>query len=77
MDDKDKKAKNNRGWAKAALIKISNFINADKQLFKKHDLINKLQKIESIYLHFDKTDAELPPEISEMGNFEKNITKPK
>ena len=45
MEDKDKIAKNNRGTAKSALTRISNFINDHKQLFKKHDFMNKLQKI--------------------------------
>ena len=42
MEDKEKVTRNNRDRAKAAFTKVSNFINDDKQLIKKHDLMNKL-----------------------------------
>jgi hypothetical protein len=63
-------AKNLRGRAKAALTRIYTFICNENQTFQKHDLLNKLQKIESIYSDFDKADSELPIEMSDMEEFE-------
>ena len=73
MEDKDKIAKNNRGRVKAALIRISNFINKDKQLIEIYDLINKFQESESIYVNFGKADADFRLENSETVDFEKKI----
>ena len=78
QDDLEKVAKNFRGRVKSALTLISNFINNEKQIFDKHDLMNKIQKINTIYNNFDQTDADLPPESLKMKEFgKKKITKPK
>ena len=42
-----------RGRAKSVLIRISKFINNERQIFDKHDLMNKIQEIETICKDFD------------------------
>ncbi|GFX42830.1 hypothetical protein TNCV_5071941 [Trichonephila clavipes] len=66
-----------RGRAKAALTRIINFIDKNDQTFDKNDIRNKLEKLELTYTEFDKADAALPIESSEMEEFKQNITKPK
>ena len=53
QDDLEKAAKNLRGRAKSALTRISNFVNNERQIFDKHNLTNRIQKIENIYNNFD------------------------
>ncbi|GFV45763.1 integrase catalytic domain-containing protein [Trichonephila clavipes] len=59
-----------RGRAKAALTRIINFIDKNDQTFDKNDIRNKLEKLELTYTEFDKADAALPIESSEMEEFE-------
>ncbi|GFW87887.1 DUF1758 domain-containing protein [Trichonephila clavipes] len=59
-----------RGRAKAALTRTQNFIDKDDQTFDKNDIRNKLEKLELTYTEFDKADAALPIESSEMEEFE-------
>ncbi|GFS46730.1 uncharacterized protein TNIN_200811 [Trichonephila inaurata madagascariensis] len=59
-----------RGRAKAAFTRIKNFIDKDDQTFDKNDIRNKLEKLELTYTEFDKADAALPIESSEMEEFE-------
>ncbi|GFY72965.1 uncharacterized protein TNIN_72991 [Trichonephila inaurata madagascariensis] len=59
-----------RGRAKAALARIKNFIDKDDQTFDKNDIRNKLEKLELTYTEFNKADATLPIESSEMEEFE-------
>ncbi|GFW40927.1 uncharacterized protein TNCV_4369751 [Trichonephila clavipes] len=59
-----------RGRAKAALTRTKNFIDKDDQNFDKNDIRNKLEKLELTYTEFDKADAALPIEFSEMEEFE-------
>ncbi|GFW93850.1 hypothetical protein TNCV_4221311 [Trichonephila clavipes] len=59
-----------RGRAKAALTRTKNFIDKDDQTFDKNDVRNKLEKLELTYKEFDKADATLPIESSEMEDFE-------
>ncbi|GFQ72004.1 hypothetical protein TNCT_80451 [Trichonephila clavata] len=59
-----------RGRAKTALSRTKNFIEKDDQTFNKNDICNKLEKLELIYTEFDKVDATLPFESSEMEEFE-------
>ncbi|GFY37380.1 uncharacterized protein TNIN_424771 [Trichonephila inaurata madagascariensis] len=59
-----------RGRAKAAITRIKNFIDKDDQTFDKNDIRNKLEKLELTYTEFDKADAALPIESSEMDEFE-------
>ncbi|GFV74014.1 hypothetical protein TNCV_4939521 [Trichonephila clavipes] len=47
-----------------------NFIDKNDQTFDKNDIRNKLEKLESTYTEFDKADAALPIESSEMEEFE-------
>ncbi|GFR16868.1 uncharacterized protein TNCT_267311 [Trichonephila clavata] len=63
-------AKALRDTAKAALTRTKNFIEKYDQTFNKNDICNKLEKLELIYTEFDKADAALPFESSEMGEFE-------
>ncbi|GFW54078.1 uncharacterized protein TNCV_3828861 [Trichonephila clavipes] len=58
-----------RGRAKAALTRTKNFIDKDGQTFDKNDTRNKLEKLELTYTEFDKADAALPIESSEMEEF--------
>ncbi|GFT68538.1 hypothetical protein TNCV_248531 [Trichonephila clavipes] len=64
-----------RGRAKAALTRTKNFIDKDDQTFDKNDIRNKLEKLELTYTEFDKADAALPIESSEMEEFEKKILR--
>ncbi|GFY63924.1 uncharacterized protein TNIN_299212 [Trichonephila inaurata madagascariensis] len=59
-----------RGRAKAALTRTKYFIDKDDQTFDKNDIRNKLEKLELTYTEFDKADAALPIESSEMKEFE-------
>ncbi|GFX21670.1 uncharacterized protein TNCV_1400841 [Trichonephila clavipes] len=59
-----------RGRAKAALTRTKNFIDKSDQTFDKNDIRNKLEKLELTYTEFDKADAALPIESSEMEEFE-------
>ncbi|GFW47818.1 uncharacterized protein TNCV_251471 [Trichonephila clavipes] len=59
-----------RGRAKAALTRTINFIDKNDQTFDKNDIRNKLEKLELTYTKFDKADAALPIESSEMEEFE-------
>ncbi|GFT53272.1 uncharacterized protein TNCV_4233661 [Trichonephila clavipes] len=59
-----------RGRAKAALTRAINFIDKNDQTFDKNDIRNKLEKLELTYTKFDKADAALPIESSEMEEFE-------
>ncbi|GFV72347.1 hypothetical protein TNCV_638091 [Trichonephila clavipes] len=59
-----------RGRAKAALKITKNFIDKDDQTFDKNDIRNKLEKLELTYTDFEKADAALPIESSEMEEFE-------
>ncbi|GFU16370.1 uncharacterized protein TNCV_775081 [Trichonephila clavipes] len=59
-----------RGRAKAALTRTINFIDKNDQTFDKNDIRNKLEKLELTYTEFDKADAALPIESSEMEEFE-------
>ncbi|GFX79897.1 uncharacterized protein TNCV_557961 [Trichonephila clavipes] len=59
-----------RGRAKAALTRTINFIDKNDQTFDKNDIRNKLEKLELTYTEFDKADAALPLESSEMEEFE-------
>ncbi|GFW90895.1 uncharacterized protein TNCV_2418881 [Trichonephila clavipes] len=59
-----------RGRAKAALTRTKNFIDKNDQTYDKKDIRNKLEKLELIYTEFDKADAALPIESSEMEEFE-------
>ncbi|GFU47968.1 integrase catalytic domain-containing protein [Trichonephila clavipes] len=59
-----------RGRAKAALTRTKNFIDKDDQTFDKNDIRNKLEKLELTNTEFDKADAALPIESSEMEEFE-------
>ncbi|GFX26965.1 uncharacterized protein TNCV_1841371 [Trichonephila clavipes] len=59
-----------RGREKAALTRIINFIDKNDQTFDKNDIRNKLEKLELTYTEFDKADAALPIESSEMEEFE-------
>ncbi|GFX98336.1 integrase catalytic domain-containing protein [Trichonephila clavipes] len=59
-----------RGRAKAALTRTINFIDKNEQTFDKNDIRNKLEKLELTYTEFDKADAALPIESSEMEEFE-------
>ncbi|GFT99435.1 hypothetical protein TNCV_3238931 [Trichonephila clavipes] len=59
-----------RGRAKAALTRTKNSIDKDDQTFDKNGIRNKLEKIELTYTEFDKVDAALPIESSEMEEFE-------
>ncbi|GFX41276.1 hypothetical protein TNCV_2219741 [Trichonephila clavipes] len=60
-----------RGRAKAALFtRTINFIDKNDQTFDKNDIRNKLEKLELTYTEFDKVDAALPIESSEMEEFE-------
>ncbi|GFV23376.1 uncharacterized protein TNCV_4780891 [Trichonephila clavipes] len=56
--------------AKAALTRTKNFIDKDDQTFETNDIRNKLEKLELTYTEFDKADAALPIESSEMEEFE-------
>ncbi|GFW44831.1 hypothetical protein TNCV_4511451 [Trichonephila clavipes] len=58
-----------RGRAKAALTRTKNSIDKDDQTFDKNDIRNKLEKLELTYTEFDKADAALPIESSEMEEF--------
>ncbi|GFY49186.1 uncharacterized protein TNIN_285151 [Trichonephila inaurata madagascariensis] len=58
------------GRAKAALTRIKYFIDKDDQTFDKNDIRNKLEKLELTYTEFDKADAALPIESSEIKEFE-------
>ncbi|GFW17282.1 uncharacterized protein TNCV_1957531 [Trichonephila clavipes] len=58
-----------RGRVKAALIRTKNFIDKNDQTFDKNDIRNKLEKLELTYTEFDKADAALPIESSEMEEF--------
>ncbi|GFX61217.1 hypothetical protein TNCV_3406921 [Trichonephila clavipes] len=59
-----------RGRAKAALTRTKNSIGKDDQSFDKNYIRNKLEKLELTYTEFDKADAALPIESSEMEDFE-------
>ncbi|GFW96367.1 hypothetical protein TNCV_1824001 [Trichonephila clavipes] len=59
-----------RGRAKAALTRTINFIDKNDQTFDKNDIRNKLEKLELTYTEFDKADAALHIESSEMEEFE-------
>ncbi|GFU81635.1 uncharacterized protein TNCV_4927661 [Trichonephila clavipes] len=59
-----------RGRAKAALTRTINSIDKNDQTFDKNDIRNKLEKLELTYTEFDKADAALPIESSEMEEFE-------
>ncbi|GFT30805.1 hypothetical protein TNCV_759761 [Trichonephila clavipes] len=59
-----------RGREKAALTRTINFIDKNDQIFDKNDIRNKLKKLELTYTEFDKADAALPIESSEMEEFE-------
>ncbi|GFX24202.1 DUF4817 domain-containing protein [Trichonephila clavipes] len=59
-----------RGRAKAALTRTKYFIDKNDQTFDKNDIRNKLEKLELTYTEFDKADAALPIESSEMKEFE-------
>ncbi|GFW19098.1 hypothetical protein TNCV_254281 [Trichonephila clavipes] len=59
-----------RGRAKAALTRTINFIDKNDQTFDKNDIRNKLEKLELTYTEFDKADAALPIESSEMEEFQ-------
>ncbi|GFY67632.1 hypothetical protein TNIN_386861 [Trichonephila inaurata madagascariensis] len=59
-----------RGRAKAALTRTKNFLDKDDQIFDKNDIRNKLEKLKLTYTEFDKADAALPIESSEMEEFE-------
>ncbi|GFX71548.1 hypothetical protein TNCV_2695361 [Trichonephila clavipes] len=58
------------GRAKAAFTRTKNFIDKNDQTFDKNDIRNKFEKLELTYTEFDKTDAALPIESSEMEEFE-------
>ncbi|GFU66988.1 hypothetical protein TNCV_1390741 [Trichonephila clavipes] len=68
-----------RGRAKAALTRTINFIDKNEQTFDKNDIRNKLEKLGLTYTKFDKADAAVPIESSEMEEFETKYycTKPK
>ncbi|GFY70381.1 hypothetical protein TNIN_385941 [Trichonephila inaurata madagascariensis] len=66
-----------RGTAKAALTRTINFIEKDDQTFNKNDTCNKLEKLELIYTEFDKANAALPIESSEMEEFEEKYYETK
>ncbi|XP_054717285.1 uncharacterized protein LOC129226681 [Uloborus diversus] len=66
----EKAVKMLRGRAKAALTRITNFINVEGQIFDKFDLRNKLERLDSIFIEFNKADSELPEELSEIEQFE-------
>ncbi|GFU77390.1 RNA-directed DNA polymerase from mobile element jockey [Trichonephila clavipes] len=59
-----------RRRAKAALTRTKNCIDKNDQTFDKNDIRNKLEKLELIYTEFDKADAALPIESSEIEEFE-------
>ncbi|GFW32886.1 hypothetical protein TNCV_1774531 [Trichonephila clavipes] len=63
-----------RGRAKAALTRTKNFMDKHDQTFDKNDTRNKLDKLELTYTEFDKADAALPIESSEMEEFETKYT---
>ncbi|GFY52485.1 uncharacterized protein TNIN_85981 [Trichonephila inaurata madagascariensis] len=64
-----------RGGAKAVLTRTKNFIEKDDQTFDINDTRNKLEKLDLTYVEFDKADAALPIESSEMEEFEKKYYK--
>ncbi|GFT49446.1 elongation factor 2 [Trichonephila clavipes] len=59
-----------RNKAKAALTRTKNFIDKDDQTFDKNDIRKKLEKLGLTYTEFDKADAALPIESSEMEELE-------
>ncbi|GFW06845.1 hypothetical protein TNCV_3289441 [Trichonephila clavipes] len=50
--------------------RTKNFIDKDDETFDKNDIRNKLEKLELTYTEFDKADAALPIESSEMEELE-------
>ncbi|GFY41073.1 hypothetical protein TNIN_274321 [Trichonephila inaurata madagascariensis] len=59
-----------RSREKTALTRTKNLIEKDYQTFDKNDIHSKLEKLELTYTEFDKADAALPIESSEMEKFE-------
>ena len=70
-------AKNIRERGRSVLIRISSFINNNKQTFDKQYFLHKIKKKETIHGDLDRADADLLSKLLEMEESEKKTAKPK